>query len=170
MKLALCKNVATGLVIAGMSSPSLAFTNKPFPSTKTTSPSTSNMSQVSSLHMSAEETSATEVANVVDSTTESSPTDQLYIPLSFEEMVKQVSSAMEDAYQLNGKTRQIIRILLPRSSNNDQLLQYYEDDAEQEMSDIILAPLDETWQGGAMQLYRAASYTCQELLRYVSGE
>jgi hypothetical protein len=55
--------------------------------------------------------------------------------------------------------------LLPRSADNDQLLQYYEDDAEAEMGETVLVPPDETWQGGIMQLYRAASYTCQEMLR-----
>jgi hypothetical protein len=89
---------------------------------------------------------------------------ELYIPLSFQEMVKQVSSAMEDAYA-EGKTRQMVRLLLPRSSENDLLLQYYEDDAEVDLSKVILAPPDETWQGGIMQLYRAASFSCQEILR-----
>jgi len=93
-----------------------------------------------------------------------STTDELRIPLSFDEMVNQASSAMEDAYK-QGMTRQIIRLLLPRSATNDQLLQYYEDDAETGTGEIVLVPTDETWQGGIMQLYRAASYTCQAILR-----
>lgn len=96
----------------------------------------------------------------------SSRNDEIRIPLSFEEMVNQVSNAMEDAYK-QGKTRQILRVLLPRSASNDQLLQYYEDDAQDGDTDIVLAPTDETWQGGIMQLYRSASYTTQGLLRYV---
>lgn len=98
--------------------------------------------------------------------TETSPSMDLLIPVSFEEMVKQTASAMEDAYK-QGKTRQIVRILLPRSGTNDQLLQYFEDDAESDLSDVVLAPIDETWQGGIMQLYRSASFACQEVLRYV---
>ena len=49
----------------------------------------------------------------------------IYIPLSFEEMVKQISSTMEDAMK-EGKTRQTMRILLPRSSDADQIGQYLE--------------------------------------------
>ena len=80
----------------------------------------------------------------------------LYFPVSFKEMVRQASSTMEDAYA-QGITRQVVRILLPRSAENDQLLQYYEDDARDEiMGDTILVPPDETWQGGSMQLYRGA--------------
>ena len=71
---------------------------------------------------------------------------------------------MADAYA-QGISRQMIRILLPRSADNDNLLQYFEDDADGSMSQIILAPPDETWQGGIMQLYRAASFACQEMLR-----
>jgi len=100
-------------------------------------------------------------------TTTASATEQLRIPLSFDEMVNQVSSAMEDAYG-QGVTRQIVRVLLPRSANNDQLLQYYEDDAQDTLSETVLAPTDETWQGGIMQLYRAASFTCQAVLRRYS--
>ena len=43
----------------------------------------------------------------------------------------------------------------------------YEDDAEIDMTDAVLVPPDETWQGGIMQLYRAASFSAQEMLRYV---
>ena len=88
----------------------------------------------------------------------------LYVPLTFDEMIRQSSTAMEEAYS-QGISRQMIRILLPRSANNDQLLQYYEDDADTDMVETVLAPPDETWQGGIMQLYRAASFSCQELLR-----
>lgn len=108
--------------------------------------------------------------NAVDDTpdtaqgTAPSQIENIRIPLSFEEMVKQASSAMEDAYR-QGMTRQIVRVLLPRSATNDQLLQYYEDDAENGLGETVLVPTDETWQGGIMQLYRAASYTCQAILR-----
>ena len=91
-------------------------------------------------------------------------TDLLYIPRSFDEMVKQSSAAMRSAYQ-QGITRQIVRILLPRSSDNDQILQYIENDANNDLRNSILVPPDETWQGGIMQLYRAASISAQEMLR-----
>lgn len=91
-------------------------------------------------------------------------TESLYFPLTFDDMVKQTSSTMQSAYE-KGITRQIIRILLPRSADNDNLLQYFEDDAENEMGESVLVPPDETWQGGIMQLYRACSYSCQEILR-----
>ena len=116
------------------------------------------------LSMTEETTTSTEAAAPITSV--SSRNDEMRIPLSFEEMVNQVSTAMEDAYK-QGKTRQILRVLLPRSAANDQLLQYYEDDAMDGMIETVLAPTDETWQGGIMQLYRAASYTTQSLLRYV---
>ena len=109
----------------------------------------------SSFLMSTTDSEATEKTGV---------SEELYIPLSFDEMVKQSSAAMEDAYA-QGLTRQMVRILLPRSSDNDQLLQYYEDDADVDMSETVLVPPDETWQGGIMQLYRAASISCQEILR-----
>jgi|ERR1711957_321932 len=91
------------------------------------------------------------------------------IPITFDELVQQSADAMEDAYAA-GITRQTVRILLPRSPDNDQLGQYYEDDAgiNGRISDSILVPPDETWQGGIMQLYRACSITCQSILRRYS--
>ncbi|KAG7337979.1 DUF1995 domain containing protein [Nitzschia inconspicua] len=105
-------------------------------------------------------------------TTAMSSKPDLYIPLSLDEMVKQTSAAMEDA-MAQGKNRQIVRILLPRSSDNDQLLQYYESnvvssDRTANNLDVKLCPTDETWQGGIMQLYRAASLACQAILRRYS--
>lgn len=95
----------------------------------------------------------------------------IYIPLSFEEMVKQISSAMEDAMKA-GKKRQTLRILLPRSSDNENLGQLYETDVVNPdpsvYTDTVLVPPDESWQGGIMQLYRAASLSCQEILRRYS--
>lgn len=94
----------------------------------------------------------------------------IYIPVSFDEMVKQASSTMQDAMKA-GIKRQTLRILLPRSSDNDQIGQYYEksvtDPDPNIYVDTVLVPPDETWQGGIMQLYRAASLACQEILRYV---
>lgn len=95
----------------------------------------------------------------------------IYVPQSFEEMVKQISSTMEDATNA-GKKRQIIRMLLPRSADSDNIGVFFETDvAEPDPSiylDTVLVPPDETWQGGIMQLYRAASLACQEILRRYS--
>lgn len=95
----------------------------------------------------------------------------IYIPLSFDAMVKQASSTMEDAMKA-GKRRQILRILLPRSADNDNFGAFYETDVvDPDPSiyvDTVLVPPDETWQGGIMQLYRAASLACQEILRRYS--
>jgi hypothetical protein len=118
-------------------------------------------SSSSSLFMSTtddQKTEETSESSVIDNS------DGLFIPVSFEEMVKQSSSAMEDAYA-KGIARQTIRVLLPRSAENDQLLKLYEADADVDMSQAVLVPPDETWQGGIMQLYRAASISCQEILR-----
>ena len=94
----------------------------------------------------------------------------IYVPLSFDEMVKQISSTMEDASKV-GKKRQIIRMLLPRAAGNENLGVFYETDVVDPDPDLfvdtILVPPDETWQGGIMQLYRSASLACQEILRYV---
>lgn len=117
---------------------------------------------ISSLSMVDE--ASVESADGSNTASPTSPTGELRIPMSLDEMINQVSSAMEDAYKL-GKTRQILRILLPRSATNDQLLQYYEEDAEDGATETVLVPTDETWQGGIMQLYRAASYTTQGILR-----
>jgi hypothetical protein len=91
-------------------------------------------------------------------------TDDMRFPLTFDEMVKQASSTMEAAYA-EGITRQIMRIFLPRAAGNDNLGQFYEGEAEDELGEIVLVPPDETWQGGIMQLYRACSYSCQKILR-----
>mmetsp|Transcript_10022 Transcript_10022/g.24363 ORF Transcript_10022/g.24363 Transcript_10022/m.24363 type:complete len:349 (-) Transcript_10022:276-1322(-) len=95
----------------------------------------------------------------------------IYVPLSFEEMVKQISSTMEDATKA-GKKRQIIRMMLPRASDNENLGVFYETDVVDPDPDLfvdtVLVPPDETWQGGIMQLYRSASLTCQEVLRRYS--
>jgi len=99
----------------------------------------------------------------------------MYVPRSFDEMVKQVSATMEDAASSsNNKKRQVIRILLPRSPDNDQFGTYYEQnviDPDPSMytdTSLVLVPPDESWQGGIMQLYRSASLACQEILRRYS--
>lgn len=113
---------------------------------------------------------------ISESSSQSSSTNmKMYIPVSFDEMVKQVSSTMEDAASTsNNKKRQIIRILLPRSPDNDQFGTYYEqnvidpDPSIYTDNALVLVPPDESWQGGIMQLYRSASLACQEILRRYS--
>jgi hypothetical protein len=112
------------------------------------------------LFMSRTENTGTETR----STNAADTTDKLYIPVSFDEMVRQSSAAMKDAYE-SGVTRQMVRILLPRSSENDQLGRLIENDAEWDMRSSVLVPPDETWQGGIMQLYRAASISTRDILR-----
>jgi len=98
--------------------------------------------------------------------------DLLSMPLSYDEMLSMASQAVADAYE-KGKTRQVIRLLLPRDPKSGQLGQYFEDEAMTsnriESSNMLLVPPDETWQGGIMQLYRAAVPTCTEILRRISS-
>lgn len=120
----------------------------------------------SSLSMSAaEETETTSTTTNVSV----DPTDSLMVPFTFDEMVRQASSAMTDAYKA-GKTRQMLRVLLPRDPGSESLGQMVEMDADMDTRDLILAPPDETWQGGIMQLYRACIPTVQKLLREFSSK
>mmetsp|Transcript_21062 Transcript_21062/g.23924 ORF Transcript_21062/g.23924 Transcript_21062/m.23924 type:complete len:365 (+) Transcript_21062:131-1225(+) len=107
------------------------------------------------------------------------------VPLTLDEMITQSSEAMRQAKQ-KGINRQIIRIFLPRDSKSGQLGQYFENDMNEDRimsrsesstafssdseSSISLVPPDETWQGGIMQLYRAAAPTVKSILRKVSGD
>lgn len=96
-----------------------------------------------------------------------SSTETLSVPLNYNEMVNQVSKAVNDAKSEAGINRQIIRILLPRDSANADLGRFAESDASSvdTITETILVPPDDTWQGGIMQLYRAASPTCEEILK-----
>lgn len=91
------------------------------------------------------------------------------VPLTLKDMVKQSSQAMEEA-KSQGITRQTIRVLLPRDPKSADLGNMFEEDVELEMQDILLAPPDESWQGGIMQLYRACAPTCKEILRNLGGD
>lgn len=97
-------------------------------------------------------------------------TESIAMPLTFEEMVKMTASACEDAYA-QGITRQSIRVLLPRDPSSGDIGLYFENDAvvgsggRSLQENLVLVPPDETWQGGSMQLYRAAAPTVQEILR-----
>jgi hypothetical protein len=92
-------------------------------------------------------------------------TDTLIIPLSFDEMIRVASSAMSDAFD-QGINRQMCRVLLPRDPSNANIGNFFENDANVDTQGLVLVPLDESWQGGIMQLYRAAAPTCRALLRY----
>jgi hypothetical protein len=117
----------------------------------------SNAARTTTMQMTKEATSSS-----VDQVTES-----LVIPASFDEMVRMASDAMTDAYA-EGINRQMLRILLPRDPTNEQLGKLFEDDADVDTQNLVLSTLDESWQGGIMQLYRAASPTCEAILRRYS--
>ena len=91
-------------------------------------------------------------------------TDSLAMPTSFTEMVRMASSAMSDAYE-QGINRQMMRVLLPRDPSNEQIGVFIEEDADVDTQNLVLFPLDESWQGGIMQLYRAAKPTVESILR-----
>jgi len=82
-------------------------------------------------------------------------------------MVEMVARAITDARSA-GVSRQIIRTLLPRDPAGGRLGSYYEEDGELNGDSAVLIPPDESWQGGIMQLYRAAAPTCSEVLRAIS--
>jgi len=74
-----------------------------------------------------------------------------------------------------GRTRQIVRILLPRDAANDNFGVFQEAEAQTSNSNALnaaestkLVPTDESWQGGIMQLYRAAAPTTKDILRQLS--
>lgn len=116
-----------------------------------------NAGSVGPMFMATEET-----ATSVDSVT-----DSLTIPVTFDEMVRMASSAMTDA-QEQGLNRQMMRVLLPRDPQNEQLGVFFENDANVDTQNLVLFPIDESWQGGIMQLYRAAQPTVEAILRRYS--
>lgn len=87
-----------------------------------------------------------ETATTVEETT-TDINSSLDIPLTYNEMINQVSQCMSDAYE-KGNTRQIVRILLPRDAANDQfgIAIEAEADTNDRNSDIKLVPTDESWQ------------------------
>lgn len=96
-------------------------------------------------------------------------TESLTIPITFDEMVRMASSAMADAYE-QGIKRQMMRVLLPRDPSNEQIGVFFENDADVDTQNLVLFPIDESWQGGIMQLYRAAQPTVESILRYAPEE
>jgi len=113
------------------------------------------------------EETAAEAASAVEQT--STPARDLEIPLSYDEMIAMAARCMADAYA-QGTTRQIVRILLPRSPDGERLGEMYEADAtDMSMQEAKLVPCDESWQGGIEQLYRAAAPAARDLLRRLSA-
>jgi len=94
-------------------------------------------------------------------------TNTLRVPVTFDEMIRETTKAMTDAYE-KGITRQMLRLLMPRDPTSQDLGMMFEGDADFTTSDLILYPVDESWQGGIMQLYRAAAPTCQAILKRFS--
>ena len=91
---------------------------------------------------------------------------KLSVPLTWDEMIRQASSAMKEAAS-QGQTRQIVRLLLPRDSASGDLGVYLEggSDINNDVDRrLVLVPPDESWQGGIMQLYRAAAPTVQNII------
>ena len=137
----------------------------------------SSSSPSSALHVSTEESDVA-AADAEQSTTAASINNTLQIPLSYNEMISQTSLAMTDALTA-GKSRQIVRILLPRDSNNDNFGIFQEAEVAESLQSsnsnalniadtTKLVPTDESWQGGIMQLYRAASPTTRDILKSLS--
>jgi Domain of unknown function (DUF1995) len=128
-------------------------------------------------------TDAAAVAGTTTSTTTKQPQSKssrryaLSIPLTLDEMVRQAASAMREAAAL-GRTRQIVRILLPRDASSGDFGTYLEASATSSSTSsssgsrsqqVVLVPPDESWQGGIMQLYRAAAPTAESILRAVTS-
>lgn len=105
------------------------------------------------------------VADQSAAATESPLTSTLRVPLTLEEMVRQVSSAVKQAAE-SGKKRQIVRVLLPRDAASGNFGTYVEGNA---LENSKLVPNDESWQGGIMQIYRAAAPTASLLLRQLTA-
>lgn len=97
----------------------------------------------------------------------------LRVPVSMDEMNRQVARAMHEATKRN-QTRMVARILLPRDATADDFGTYYEADYSSSRGgsgssngavNTVLVPPDESWQGGIMQLYRAAAPACESIIR-----
>ena len=148
-----------------------AFTTSTTPFGVTTSSSFSSSRTIVAMSATEGETASTVATGTSEDTDSAEPVGSvapipLNCPLSFEQMVRQAALAVQDAYAA-GKTRQTIRVLLPRDPSNGQIGEYFESDAQVDTGDLILAPPDESWQGGIMQLYRSCAPTCEEILRCV---
>lgn len=135
-------------------------------------------SSESSFSLAAEPSTTT----TAEETKEENINNKLQIPLSYNEMILQASQAMKDASSSSssdgssGTTRQIVRILLPRDASSDNIGVYYEATAQTSSNKMVdsesikLVPTDESWQGGIMQLYRAASPTVKDIIRQLAND
>jgi hypothetical protein len=90
------------------------------------------------------------------------------VPNTWADMVRQAANAMKQA-EANGQKRQIVRLLLPRDANANDFGKAVEATIKDNMDAAVLVPPDESWQGGIMQLYRAAAPTCEAILRQYSS-
>lgn len=97
--------------------------------------------------------------------TESTTADRrLAVPLTLDEMIRQLASAMKEASS-RGQRRQICRILLPRDAAAGDFGIFAEATSESAARGLSLVPPDESWQGGIMQLYRAVAPVAKQLVR-----
>lgn len=156
----LCSSAAAALAFSPSSGGVTA------PSSRCSVGGSSCSSSSSALYVSAEPSTEEQTTTSIN--------DSLQIPLSYNEMILQTSQAMTDALSA-GKTRQIVRILLPRDASNDNFGVFQEAEAQTSNSRALnaaettkLVPTDESWQGGIMQLYRAAAPTTKDILRQLS--
>lgn len=108
-----------------------------------------------------------ETAGTTTSDNETKSERQVSVPLSLEEMVRQAASAVKQA-AANGQTKQIVRVLLPRDSGSGDFGRYLEGNAV-DAAEISLVPPDESWQGGIMQLYRAAAPMTEMIVREITS-
>lgn len=110
------------------------------------------------------------LANKESDLDSSIPSTTLSVPLTFKDMITATSDAVMAASS-QGLTRQTVRILLPRDPTSRNIGTYFEDDVDVESrtDTWLLAPPDESWQGGIMQLYRAAAPSAQAFLRKIGG-
>jgi hypothetical protein len=83
-------------------------------------------------------------------------------------MIRQASSAVKEA-AADGTTKQIVRLLLPRDSGAGDFGRYLEGGSV-DAKEVSLVPPDESWQGGIMQLYRAAAPMTEMLIRGMTSE
>jgi len=102
---------------------------------------------------------------MADNTAERTTKRAISVPLTLDEMVRQASSAVKEAAD-QGMTRQIVRVLLPRDATYGDFGKALESSSE---IDTSLVPPDESWQGGIMQLYRAAAPTGQAIVQRVTS-
>lgn len=92
----------------------------------------------------------------------------LRMPVTGDDMVRQAASACKAALS-QGAHRQVVRLLLPRDRRSNEFGKYFESSSNYydniNNNNVVLVPPDESWQGGILQLYRAAQPITLALLR-----